>query len=374
MKMRRWFFAAVAVVAAIALAGCPNGNNNGGNDGNVWDHPYLGLRVSTNETWAGFDLVHMPHPGGEHDAPLLAFQAGDIIEIEGTVMTGSQVGINLNQGGERWLDGWRSGGTGPFASGPLTLTAEDVAAMTDSQHAHAARVRAGAAAVFVVEYLTVTRGNDVLFDLLDHLDTLPLGETSRTAIFGGAGPVRTIPVHAAGPDAAVSFMVVGGGGGDLPPPPPPPPPGADAWQVVIDSPYINARHATLTATADGILVSGRGTGEHSHNNSMAFDLVGLRALSDGPGVVVLTGTAEAPIIRKDTQGLNPNANGNVVDGSFTVTIPAETVLAAGVVDGQMWGGPAPFLGSNDLSGGDVPDYTVTGITVDGTCIRVLLAD
>ena len=146
------------------------------------------------------------------------------------------------------------------------------------------------------------------------------------------------------------------------------------WADVISSPYINARSATLTATADGILVSGRGTGAHSHNNGMAFDLVGLRALSDGPGVVVFTGTAEAPIIRKDTQGLAPNTNGAVVDGAFTVTIPAATAVHADVVDGQMWGGPAPLLGSNDLEGGDVPNYTVTGITVDGICIRVLLAD
>jgi|GEM_PF-6340175 len=214
--MKRWLFAAAAVAVAIALAGCPNGGG-----GREPDLPpvatRLGLEVTTSESWSGFDLVHAPHPGGEHDYPVFDFQAGDTIEIEGRMVRGTgRVGINLNQGGENWLYGWRSALTGEFESGPLVMDADDVAAMAGSDHAHAARVRADAAGtVFVVEYLTVRRGDEVLFDLVAHLETLTIGETDRDVIFG-AGPEREIPLQSAGGPAAVSFRVVGPGAAPAP--------------------------------------------------------------------------------------------------------------------------------------------------------------
>jgi len=176
-----------------------------------------------------------------------------------------------------------------------------------------------------------------------------------------------VPANTVNVEATENFWPPAGGGGDAGV--------AGEWQAVLASSYLSGRSATLTATLDGILVSGRGSGEHAHNNGLAFDLAGLRALNLGNGVIVFTGTAVAPITRKDTQGLAPNVQADV-DGTartFTMTIPVATTLAADVVDGQLWGGPAPFIGSNDLGGGEVPNFIITGITIGGVCIKALLA-
>ena len=143
------------------------------------------------------------------------------------------------------------------------------------------------------------------------------------------------------------------------------------WQGVLSSPYIVPRGATLTATENGIQVSGRGTGQHDHNNGLAFNLAGLRSLSNvAHPVIVFTGTASAAGAMQ-TQGLDPNANTSfAAGGTWTVTIPFSTILYADVSGGQLWGGPAPMLGTDP---GQNFDYTVTGITIGGVDIRVLLA-
>ena len=212
MKKFSWILALV-VALSMVLVGC-----NG--DPSPTPPPEqiskLGLEVIGTDAWNGFDLVHATHPAGEHDSPLLAFQAGDTIEIEGRVIRGGNVGINLNQGGERWLSSWKSSGS-TFASGVLTLTQEDVDAMTTSEHAKAARVRGDAAnTTFVVEKLVIMRGATVLFDLVeDILENLDIGETDRNVIFG-EGPDRDFPIHSAGPANSVSFRVVGPGAATAP--------------------------------------------------------------------------------------------------------------------------------------------------------------
>jgi len=215
MKMRKWIFAAAAVAVAIALAGCP-GTGTTPPPVVTPEPDVLGLEVTIgNDTWAGFDLVHDVHPDGEHDAPLFDFQVGDVIQIGGRIVSNGGehgIGLNLNQGNIEWLGGWRSGGTGAFSSHPLTITADDIAQMNTSPHAHAIRVRTETAgAVFVIEQLTVTRGTEVLFDLVyDILEDLDVGETNRDLIFG-TGPNRAHAIMSAGGPAHVNFRVVGPG-------------------------------------------------------------------------------------------------------------------------------------------------------------------
>ncbi|MCL2191959.1 MAG: hypothetical protein FWB78_01010 [Treponema sp.] len=140
---------------------------------------------------------------------------------------------------------------------------------------------------------------------------------------------------------------------------------AAAWQDVIDSPFIGARTADLTATADGILVSGRGTGEHAHNHGLTIDIVGLRALADvtpAPAIEI-TGTATAASGRMEMQGVGAGAD--ITSGAFTITIGG-----GAAVNVPGWLSPSfPVIGTGP---GQHFNYTITGITIGGICIKELL--
>ena len=141
-----------------------------------------------------------------------------------------------------------------------------------------------------------------------------------------------------------------------------------AWREVIDSPLIGARGATLTATADGIVVSERGTGVYDHNNGIRIDVAMLRYLAGGTPAIVIEGTATAGITQMTFQfAAEGNASGGTVtDGEFTVTIP----YALDATEAPSWaGGGLPFLGTDE---GQRGNYTVTSITVGGRCIKELL--
>ena len=159
-----------------------------------------------------------------------------------------------------------------------------------------------------------------------------------------------------------------------------------SWADVIASRYITGRGgATLVATAEGIAVSGRGEGEHSHNNGIAIDIYGLRALGGGTPEIVITGIVDdagAAMLRMDMVGFHGNAS--IADNAFTFTLDAQSWnnnppddVTWGLYGRSLWGGYVPAIGSQGhwADGTNiVHDYTITGITVGGTCIRVLLAD
>ena len=153
------------------------------------------------------------------------------------------------------------------------------------------------------------------------------------------------------------------------------------WQVVLASSYINPRQASLAATADGIVVSGRGTGEHDHNNGVLIDVIGLRTLAGNPTApIVITGVAAEgnAMGTMATQGLDPNAHPTIAaDGSFTLTIGTVAAAQAGGEAGW-WNSPFPLIGSannwaSQVGGAQaVHNFTITGITVGGVSIYGLL--
>jgi len=158
---------------------------------------------------------------------------------------------------------------------------------------------------------------------------------------------------------------------------------AAAWQAVIGSPYVSPRSATLTATDGGIVVSGRGTGQHDHNNGLLIDLNGIRALAgDTAAVIVIVGVADEgnAMVSMATQGLSPsNIHPSLdADGNFTLTIGAETTHGQAAGTPGWWNSDLPLLASNNnwaaAVGGvqAVFDFTVTSITVGGTPIQELL--
>jgi len=348
------------------------------------------LRVTTTAFWAGFDLRH-------YDG--FNFQPGDFIRIVGIAETDNRIILNSYHAGVRPLGDPRDVSAGDTFVIQHTLTEEDVNAIS-ATNPPAIRVRGNTAgAVFYVTDLTVIRwGSDAdnyLPDLTGNvtIDGTPqVGETltavtddlsgtgtisfqwrrGSVSIDGETGPSYNVQLADVGYNITVRVTRAGILGSITSEPtatvyinP------VDIWQAVISSPYISGRNATLTATPEGILVSGRGTGEHNHNNGLAFNLDGLRGLADTANpVIVFTGTASTAGAMQ-TQGLSPNVNTSfTAGGTWTVTIPFSTILHAEVSGGQLWGGPAPMLGTNP---GQNFDYTITGITVGGVDIWVLLA-
>jgi GH35 family endo-1,4-beta-xylanase len=104
---------------------------------------------------------------------------------------------------------------------------------------------------------------------------------------------------------------------------------------------------TVTPSATGLLVANRGTGGNDHNNGIGFDLAALRLLGGGPGEVVIEGFAidydlpefahasDPPAMQ--TQGLVPNQSPLIEsDGTFVVTIPVTTTIAANIADPTNW--------------------------------------
>jgi len=148
------------------------------------------------------------------------------------------------------------------------------------------------------------------------------------------------------------------------------------WQAVLASSLIGTSGATVNATPDGLVVTGRGTGQHSHNNGLRVFVTEIRELGSSPAIVI-TGIAEnaamGPMVM---QGVVGDITGAIApaDRTFTITIPY-----ANAVDVPDWlgGGLSPVLASENHWGGGpvnvVYDFTITSITVGGVCIRALLA-
>jgi len=133
---------------------------------------------------------------------------------------------------------------------------------------------------------------------------------------------------------------------------------------VIAHPLIVSRHATLTPTADGIQVSGRGTGEHDHNHGIAIDVVGLRALAGGSPAIVVSGTITAGYTLV-VQGVAGNIQSSAPNGTFSFTIPGNAA-----VNVPEWADfDYPFVGTNP---GENDNYTVTSIVVGGRAIWEVL--
>jgi len=149
-----------------------------------------------------------------------------------------------------------------------------------------------------------------------------------------------------------------------------------AWTAVLNegggftagTGLISARGATLTPTDDGIVVSGRGTGEHDHNNGVHIDVAGLRGT--GTPAIVVAGTATAGHIIA-VQGVAGNIQATTSPaGTFTVTIPGANAVQ--VYRGQTpanWVGPVPVLatGGPEQTGGAAHhgEFSVTSILVGG---------
>ncbi|MCL2190661.1 MAG: glycoside hydrolase family 11 protein [Treponema sp.] len=379
--------------------------------GQPWDHvwPYLeragyatdvsietaeyqgrnALRVTPYANWAGFDLRH---PGFD-------FQPGDFIRVVGIAGADNTILLNINHGGWSPLGGF----TASVSAGDRfvfqhTLTENDVNAITNADP-QAIRVRGNTAgAVFTVTDLTVIRGgSDHYLPVLEGQVTIAgtpqvgemltatysldgtggavslqwrrgsesiAGATGRSYVLQSADALHAITVRVTregilGSITSAPTPVIMAPGVDLDP--------IDIWRAVINSAYIGSRGATLTPTPNGILVSGRGTGQHDHNNGLGFDVINLRRLYGGtpPPDIAISGTAAAAGLMQ-TQGLDPNVNTFfTAGGTWTVTIPGD--VAVNVPDWANFS--LPFLGTDP---GEHFDYTVTGISIGGRSIQELL--
>jgi len=136
------------------------------------------------------------------------------------------------------------------------------------------------------------------------------------------------------------------------------------WQRVIDSFLVRARGSTLAATAAGLLISGRGTGEHDNNNGLLVDVRRLRTLYGGTPEIVITGTiAGATSGQMQMQGTGVNAPIGA-GGAFTVTIPGTAAI-----NPPDWANTNyPFLGTGTGIHGNI---TVNSITIGSVHIQDL---
>jgi len=136
------------------------------------------------------------------------------------------------------------------------------------------------------------------------------------------------------------------------------------WQRVIDSYLVRPRSSTLAATAAGLLISGRGTGEHDNNNGLLVDVARLRTLYGGTPAIVINGTiAGATSGQMQMQGMGVNVPIGA-GGAFTVTIPGTAPI-----DPPDWANTNyPFLGTGTGIHGNI---TVNSITIGSVHIQDL---
>jgi len=196
--------------------------------------------------------------------------------------------------------------------------------------------------------------------------------TSATGVTIDAGGVLTVVVGASEAEWTVTATSTDAGATGtttvtvyVPPPPPThtPTPTLEDWQAVLASPLVTNRGGTIAATADGILISGRGTGEHDHNNGFVVDVVALR-YGDTP-VIVIGGTISGATSGNMTmQGMGIHAPINAI-GSFTLTIPGDAAITDPWTGALAGSGGNPWLGSGAGMHGDilityimVGDYTI----------------
>lgn len=149
------------------------------------------------------------------------------------------------------------------------------------------------------------------------------------------------------------------------------------WSDVEDE-FIHIRgHGFYYATGEGIWRRERGTGQHDHNDGFQVNVAGLRALSDGPGYVVVEGYApgaaagHAVLFQGITDGSFPT---EIVDERFSIEIPASATAFA--APGWLWGGWSHQQRSWPVLCGEHQgqnwDFMITAIYVDGTHIFELL--
>ena len=150
------------------------------------------------------------------------------------------------------------------------------------------------------------------------------------------------------------------------------------WEQVLASNIFRRRggpDAGLSLATDGGLIrTGRGTGEHDHNDGIGFDLVRLFALQETAGDIVFTGTTAGDGYMA-IQGIDGGIEDvPVVDRTFSITIPAGSIVAPAVAAGNWlwsaWGGyNIPVIATTS---GNHWNFTLTGVTVGDTCILVLM--
>jgi len=264
--------------------------------------------------WGGLDINNVA-----------AFRMGDEIEVAGRVITtqpGNQMLLNLDHVGWQPLNGWNPDvGAGNTFGNVFTLAPVD-ADRIRSSNPPAVRIRASTSPTMFQITELVVRGDR------------PLG-----------------------------WLPPWGPQGDQNSP----------WWEVLTSPYRYIRTrggVTLTATMDGIEVSNRGTEEHDNNNGLAIDVLALRARalaanSAAPDIVIY-GTVADGIEEVQAQGVGVNAI--VYNNEFTMTIHYDAVVNM-PPDHAWFASTIPFLGTPS---GQFGDYKITGITVGGISILVLL--
>ena len=380
MKMRKWFFMAVVAMAAIAFTGCPGagttlepdepGPGPGPGPGTpppAVPDPELVLpfdpgpvnpdavwTMATDEVIQALD-GQIAFPDGATDV------LGDWLQMAGSAAgTAHAIADESRVVGSRFLrragrtDDWNTFDIRTTAEGNLVNFQEGVPHVITVWGWHATpdvEIRFGQPENPWNRFSGyVTAGADGLFMLRR---TFTWAEISE-----GQNRIRFLP------DSEDDFEIFNI---NVVPAVALPPPGGDAaeWQAVIDSPFVSNRGGAITATADGILISGRGTGQHDHNNGLILDVAALRYLYDGTPAIVITGTiAGATEGNMVMQGMG--TEGAVgAGGAFTVTLPYTTAIDMGELG---WGNTngLPWLGSSPGMHGNI---LITSIMIGTDSIR-----
>ncbi|MCL1844052.1 MAG: copper amine oxidase N-terminal domain-containing protein [Defluviitaleaceae bacterium] len=145
-----------------------------------------------------------------------------------------------------------------------------------------------------------------------------------------------------------------------------------SWQAVLNSPYVSPNGAggaapTVTATAEGLVVTNRGEGQHDNNRGIFVDIAGLRALGDG-GDIVVEGTAAVGITMQ-FQGVATEDTPVEPDETWSMTVAADYDIS---LPGWAGWADSPFIGTTAIGEAMQPRYVVTSITVGGVHIFELL--
>ncbi|MCL2047114.1 MAG: glycoside hydrolase family 11 protein [Defluviitaleaceae bacterium] len=153
-----------------------------------------------------------------------------------------------------------------------------------------------------------------------------------------------------------------GGGGDPIP--------DTLWTPALASAFFEPRGATVTPTDSGLTVSGRGTGEHDHNNGIFIDIPALRALfgASNPPPIVIRGTVAGTTAgRLDLQGTGVSATVSTSNRNFTITVPSSAEIT------EPWSGATsyPFLGTAEALRN--VNFTITDVTVAGISVLDLVS-
>jgi len=124
---------------------------------------------------------------------------------------------------------------------------------------------------------------------------------------------------------------------------------------------------TVTGTAAGISITGRGTGGYDHNNGLIVDVARLRTLYGGTPEIVIRGTIAGETsgyMRMQGMGL---AGAVGAGGAFTINIPG----TAAIQPAETWWNTngLPWVGSDPGMNGNI---TINSITIGSDHIQDLV--